>query len=734
METDQALTSFNEFQNQLATTLNPAFIHQKTKDLVGNMLLMFGVPWFLSRLEKHLDPETMEKVKQLVSDPENIVNNTKQFATALFKEKVLEPVKAQFLDEASKYIPELKNLDLEKATLSDLQNAFKSSVLNKMKQNLPKEIADKLPENFTRDDILNSLKEIGSDQALAFAKKNLPDEAYQQLVANKDLIRDPAKIGDFVRGKLSEVEKGFETKLGEAKQFAQAKIKETADTLSTKFDEHIQPFKKTVDDLKASRDELSNTFEKTKSELNSRLEDAVQAVNDFKANNPGYTAEDIEPLKRAVKNIKEEAKSAKASYETQDGDLADQLTQAQTALESKTSEVLNTLSNIKTNASAAASDAITTTKTKLEQAAKEGQDFVKKTGAKLEQTTEELGQTTEKTAEEGMGFFQKLKTGASNLAANIRQKASSFINPTTEEPSFAEGGHGYSMIEPDQLESGFSEKALSSKSIGKSKLLTDYYATEKDDPSLLLKPTEPLPKPTAPAPKTKPKLRSSDPEFTDQEAAQKTLTSGVKDRPIEVLPKRPKGAPESAGKAKKVKKAPKEEEKSIFDDDFELTPAAPKPPVAQPAAPTTVSQTEQRMEEATAQQQEAPKQPAAEQETTAPETAPKPTTTETTPDLPEFEGLSPAPPAAASTGETVAAQTGQQLEQKAAASAAKATTGEAVAEGLDTAAAATEEVPILDVVMDVAGLFGSIFGGGALMKDKAPPTPIATGSSFEPNL
>lgn len=728
METDQALTSFNEFQNQLASTLNPAFIHQKTKDLVGNMLLMFGVPFFLGRLEKHLGTEATEKIKELIADPKNIVNNTQKFAKEIFEDKVLNPVKQQLLDEASKYIPGLKNIDLEKATLTDLQNAFKQSVLTKMKANLPDEIASKLPENFTRDDILNSLKDIGSDQALAFAKKNLPDEAYQQLAANKDLIRDPAKIGDFMRSKLNNVEQSFSAKVAEAKQFAQTKIKETADTLSTKFDEHIQPFKKSVDDLKAARDNLASKFEDTKQELNSRLDDAVQAVRDFKANNPGYSQEDIEPLTRAVKNIKEEARGARTAFETQDGDLADQLTQAQSALESKTSEVLNTLSNIKTNATAAANDALTTTKTKLTQAAQDGQDFIKKTGAKLEQTSEELGQTTEKAVEEGTGFFQKLKTGASNIVSNIRAKANTFINPTTEEPTPAEAGHGYSMVEPDQLEAGFSEKALKSPSIGKSKWLTDYYATEQDDPALLLKPTEPVAKPPAPAPKPKPKLRSTEPEFTDQEAAQKALASGATDRPIEVLPKAPK-APEISGRPTKMKRAPKQEEKSIFDDDYELPPMKPKVPVpAQQAPSTTIQRTE---EMAAAQQQEAPKPPAPSME---PETAPKPTTTtEPTPDLPEFEGLSPAQAPTTSAGETAAAQTGQQLEQKAAGAAAKSAAGEAV-EGLDAAAAATEEVPVLDVVMDVAGLLGSIFGGGALMHDKPPPTPIATGSSFEPGL
>jgi hypothetical protein len=45
-----------------------------------------------------------------------------------------------------------------------------------------------------------------------------------------------------------------------------------------------------------------------------------------------------------------------------------------------------------------------------------------------------------------------------------------------------------------------------------------------------------------------------------------------------------------------------------------------------------------------------------------------------------------------------------------------------------------QEVPILDVLVDVGGILGSIFGAKALMKDKTPPPPIVAGSSYEPNL
>jgi len=60
--------------------------------------------------------------------------------------------------------------------------------------------------------------------------------------------------------------------------------------------------------------------------------------------------------------------------------------------------------------------------------------------------------------------------------------------------------------------------------------------------------------------------------------------------------------------------------------------------------------------------------------------------------------------------------------------------GSKVTEGLETAAAATEEVPVLDILMDVGGLIGSILGGTSLLKDKGVGLPAISGASFEPNL
>lgn len=772
METDQGLTSFNDFQNQLATTLNPAFIKQNTKELVGNMLLMFGVPFFLGRLEKHISPEAMAKVKELIKDPTNIVNNTKKLATELFQDKVLAPVKDKILSEASKYVPELKNVDLENITLDGLQDVFKTSILGKLKDSLPADIASKLPVNFTRDDILSSMKDLGSEQALSFAKKTLPDEAYQQLLANKDLITDPTKIGDFMRGKLSDVESGFTAKLGEAKQIASTKLKEVSTELSGQFDEHLKPFKSAVDNLKTQRDSALNSWEEQKNLLSSRLDDAVSTIRDYKTANPDFTDDDIQPFKDAVRNIKNEARGARTAFTTQDEEYTNQITQAQSALEAKSNEVLQTLANVKASASNAANDAINTTKANLNKAVDEGTQLVSKTaqqataateelGTRVSAATEELGSRVSAATEEGMGFFQKLKSGAANIATNLRQKASSFINPTTSEPSIAEAGHGYSMVEPSELESGFSEGVISKSTIGKSKFLSDYYATSRDDPSTLIRPAEPVsgqvaaPVSAEPITPVRPTLRTSEPQFTDQEAAQKSFVRGTQ-KPVEVLPKRPAPPPESAGKSKPTQKTSMKDEPSILDEEattglgvgdlvggavglageglgvFGLAEAIKsknKGQIAQQASQLGLGEAQEAIEAIA--KRVAPKAPE-----TAPETAPEATQAPA-----EAQSLAPeaaaAAPEAATATESLAPEVASVAETTGEAvgtTVAKAAASGAIEEGVGIGLDAIPGLDVLGAALNVAGLLGSIFGAGGLMGEKAPPVPIATGSSFEPDL
>jgi hypothetical protein len=709
METDQALSQYNDFTNNLAQTLNPSFIRQKTKDLVGNMLLMFGVPFFLGRLEKHLGGETAGKIGELLKDPNNIVNNSKAFAQKLFTEKVLQPVKNQVLDEASKFVPELKNLDLEKATLGDLQNAFKDSVLNKMKNNLPKEIADQLPENFTRDDILNSLKNIGSDQALNFAKKNLPAEAYQELENNRSLLTDPGKIADFMKNKLSDVEQGFGSKINDAKEFASQKLAEVKDTLSNQLDELTQPFKDKLNDLNSQRQALSDQYQNTINDLNDKFNNAKQALRDYKSNNPGAGEDELSPLNNAIKDIQQQARDARQGFNNTADDLDEQIQGAQSLLESKTSQALDSLTKLRNTATESAQNAIENTKQSLSDAIQEPMQSIQEA---ISQPLETLGGL----GEEASGFM----SGFRSFAQSLRTKATNFLNPTTPQPSIAEGGQGYSMVDPLELDGTWTENALKMAGISSNPVLNSYFGSEAEGAlskaselvsNLVKKSASTIEKVSSVT--KRPKItRNTDtePQFLDQEEAQRVLSTGLRGaRPIEVLPRAPSSAPQIA------------------------------------------RQEAQAAQQAAERAQPTPQEPT--QPTVEPESAPVPE------DLPMFEGLSEAPaqsiapvsegvsaPGAsasslapeaeqvlAKTAATTGEDVGEQIASKVGQTAAKTATSSAL-EGLDAAAGASEGIPILGTILDVAGLLGSIFGAGALMKDKAPAPPIVEGTSFEPGL
>ena len=823
MEPDQGIGTFDEFRNQLAQTLNPNMAKEQTKQLIGNILLMFGVQFFLNRLEKHLDKETVEKIKEIIKDPSNAVNKTKELATQLFKDKVLEPVKTQVLNEASKYVPELRNIDFENASLEDVTNAFQKSVISKMKENLPAEIADKLPENFTREDILNSIKDIGSDQALAFAKKQLPPEVYSKLEANKELIRDPAKIGGFIRENIDNAQESIKIGVNKAKEAVQAKVNEATQALSNKFEEQVKPFKDAVENLKTQKASLADKWQEAQNELNGRFETARQVYKDYVAANPGASEEDLAPLRNAWKNVRQEARDQRTAFQTGSSDLDEQINNAQQLFESKSNELLETFSNLKNTATERVNAMVSQGK----QAFDDTVSNVKQTGQKLaepilnakqeaQKTAADLESSAKATIAEGEGMLSSVKKGASKFMGGVREKLSSFVNPTSSEPTPATGGHGYSLLDPLELTEGYTEQAISK--VSRNPVLQSFFGSELDKPETILAPKQKITKITAPAdperdaitskiaklegarspmaeqeyqglktrlteidkpPTTRrPKLRSTQPQFTDQEEAQRTFASGGT-KPVEVLPKIPKAGPgdEPAAKPSAVASvsesiadvagtlaegsqvaglagAIKSKSKSGIAQSAtglaateaqklegpvgvagelvgeglglaglgEAIKSKNKGAIAQAATQQGLTEAQRAAQFASKPSEIEPAPPGA-----TPETAPIATKATTTSTL--------SPEAAAQTGgEEAAAQTEEQVAKTAASQVAKTAGEEAAVEGLDTAAAATSEIPVLGTIIDVAGLLGSIFGAGALMKTSPPPTPIMTGSSYEPGL
>ncbi|NDA64637.1 MAG: hypothetical protein EBX50_21790, partial [Chitinophagia bacterium] len=383
---------------------------------------------------------------------------------------------------------------------------------------------------------------------------------------------------------------------------------------------------------------------------------------------------DVDELTNTIKSIQQEARNARTAFQNSDSDLADQITQAQSTLESKSQQIIDTLSNIKSRAQAQGEKLISDSKQQLTDAINTGKQRV----TQIASDAQDLATTT---TEEGAGILSRLQSGASSFIGGMRQKASKYLNPTRSQPDLAEAGHGYSMVEADQLTSGYTEEALSKPLLGKSKLLTDFLATSQENPELLLKttPARVIQPKSIPKPK---KLRNLDPEFTDQEEAQKVLKSGGRMRPVEVLPKKPSPPPKSKQLAE-ITQQP--EEQIAREEQLAVQQAQQQPkPTTEPTLESAPSTTQPLQTEL------------------------RPTDTTTAPELQQAAETAEA--------EEEAENTGVQLAK----TVAEKSTGEAVAAGLDTAAAATEEVPVLDVIMDVAGLAASIFGGGSLMHDKEP--------------
>ena len=114
------------------------------------------------------------------------------------------------------------------------------------------------------------------------------------------------------------------------------------------------------------------------------------------------------------------------------------------------------------------------------------------------------------------------------------------------------------------------------------------------------------------------------------------------------------------------------------------------------------------------------------------EEAPSPTTTSEQPKVPSQEQLAEQPkapveepPLASGEGENIGEQTAKVIGKEGADEAGDIIGG---------TIAATQEIPVLDVLVDLGGLLGSIFGAKALMGGKTPPQPIVSGSAYEPNL
>lgn len=697
-----SLINFNDIQQNLAETFNPQTAKEKVKEIVSNMLLFMAVPFFAERLKSKIPEEAFTKIMNLLKDPDNLGKNSLEFAKQIFKDKFLEPIKNELLDKVGEEIPELRGIDLTKTSLGDIQNTITKSVITKMKANLPPEIADNLPENFSREDILTAVKGLAQDKALAFAKNNLPPEAYAELERNQDILRDPAKISDFVKGKLNDVQTQVEDNFNKVKGQVEGRIKEVKDAIKGKIDEATTEARGKIDQIKQAQSDARKTWNDTKSEFNERFKTAQNKLDEFKSNNPTANADDLKPFEDELNNIKSTAQDAKQSFFNGQDDLSTQLEDAQGQVEQITRNLVQKVGNVRA-----------TITQRAEEIAQRGQQQFEDTKAVAQEIQQEADTATQRVlaqpevrAVASGRVFQASEGGEET--PNLFDRASSFIGEKASQfkqfigklgqqtPRQVEDGNiqyesKYTMLQADEPETSFSENAMTG--VMKNPSLATYYGTENTP-------------------------------------ADQLIDSGNKTR---ILSYKPTSKPAKAPTQQKPAQ-PEQPEQPEFTQE-EIRSAEQARLSGQTSAPQKVLPTIQQEQMAT------PPEPVE-------ETAPKPTTVEA-PQQPEptqlgEQGEVPAPkPAPESQGKPIPAEAegdddlGQMLGTKALGEdAVVATTeggeaGEGVIAGL---MAGLSEVPILGALVDIGGILGSIFGAKALMKTSAPKPPIVAGSSYEPNL
>jgi hypothetical protein len=689
-----SLINFNEIQQNLAETFNPETAKEKVKEIVSNMLLFMAVPFFAERLKSKIPEEAFTKIMDLLKDPDNLGKNSLEFAKQIFKDKFLEPIKNELLDKVAEEIPELRGIDLTKTSLSDIQKTITKGVIERMKANLPAEIADNLPENFSRDDILNAVKGLAQDKALAFAKSNLPPEAYAELERNQAILTDPAKISDFVKGKLNDVQSQVEENFNKVKGQVESRISEVKDAIKGKIDEATTEARGKIDQIKQAQSDARKAWNDTKSEFNDRFKTAQGKLDEFKSNNPNASADDLKPFEDEISNVKNAAQNAKESFFNSQDDLSTQLADAQGQVEQITNNLIQKVGNVRA-----------TITQRVQEVAQRGQQQFEDTKAAAQELQQEadtasqrvlaqpevravsrgtMFQPTETEGGEASSIFDRMTSFVGEKASQFKQLIGRIGQQTPREIG---GGNiqyepKYTMLQADEPETTFSENAM--RGVMKNPGLASYYGTENTPADQLLDggnrtrilSYKPAGAKATKAPAQQQPAQPEQPQFTQEElrAAEQARISGQTAAPQKVLP-------------------------TIQQAETSVEQTAP--------TQTTVQEQPQ------AQLGEKPPAQLGE--------APKPT---------------PEKPISAGEGDDIGQMLGTRAlgEETGVASGdaiASAGAGEGVIGGL---IAGLQEVPILDVLVDVGGILGSIFGAKALMKDKTPPPPIVAGSSYEPNL
>lgn len=625
----QLIQSFNEIQNNLADGFGGQHMNQ-TKQVIGNMLLTMGTPFFAERLGKHIGEDAVKAIKQYASG-ELGLKDALDMAKNKFETDILPQAKQALFEEAGKYVPGLDKIDLSKASFNDVKDFFQNQVTQKLKNALPAEIADNLPESFSQQDIINSVRQLGTDQALAYAKKTLPPDVYSQLESNQDLIRDPSRIASFIDSNIQKAQSSVVNLAKQTQADVATRISQAKDALTEKAEETLAPIRDKISSLSSLRDQAKQQYINAKQDITDKYNNVTDKYNDFIQRNPGATEEDLAPFNNKLAELRQNAIDAKTNFLEGDSDLATQLDSAKQLLQNNTEALYSKINDLKTGIFRKASSIADEVRTNAQQAVSQTQEAGQQLMAQGEQATRQIIAQGQDTARAGL---QSLRAGE-----QMGREA-------------VEGGEG--------VIARF--KSWGTKAV---KQVQQRFTREPARPSLL-NPEERL------GPRG---MDVGYPMRQELMQRQQRIITTEQD------PEAQRQLLEEAGERES---APAPAPSEIEPAPAQLEGPAPAQPLTERAPTITQPNQAQSLSE----------------------------------DMPNELPI-------ASVSE---AELGQTAEKGISSIAGK------VAGTLDEVAGATEEVPVLDIIMDTAGLIGSILGGKALLGGHTPLPPAVSGGSYEPNL
>lgn len=587
-----SLVNFNEIQQQLAETFNPQTAKEKVKEIFANLLLGMAVPFFVERLREKLPADVFNKITELLKDPDNLGKNSLEFAKQMFNDKFLEPIKNELLEKIADQVPELRGIDLTTASLSDIKNTLAKGIIERMKSKLPSEISDRLPENFTQEDILNAVKTLGREQALQFAKNNLPPEAYTELERNESVLSDPARISDFVKGKLSDLQGQVEENFKNVKATVQSRIDEVKTAIKNKIDEATSEARNKISSLKQAQADARKTWNDTKGEFNDRFKSAQNKLDEFKRNNPNASQEDLQPLQDEVDRIRSAAEQAKQDFFNGQDDLTEQIGNAQDQVDQITRNLVEKVGNIRATISQRA-----------EEATQRVQQQVSETRAAAEEIPQQVRTAASdagnmfrvgETEADVPSLFDRVSSFVGEKTSQFKQFISRLGDQTPRQPDSAgniQYESRYNVLQADEPEADFTERAITT--VARNPALASYYGTELTPVDQLIDSANKvkiLPyKASGRAPRTTKPSEPAQPEFTQEElrAAEQARISGQTTAPQKVLPT---VQPEETAPTQTTVTT----QQPVQEADLGETQAAP----SAPAAPAAASEGEQIGEQA----------------------------------------------------------------------------------------------------------------------------------------